>query len=68
MKEVTCKETYEWKEDLGLRRINEEKPTDKLIVVIDCGVKFSILRNLKEHFEKVIIVTANTQLNDIPGR
>lgn len=65
VKEVSCKEAYEWKEDLGIRRIAEEKRIPHLVAVIDCGVKFSILRNLKEHFEKVMVFPANTPLAEI---
>lgn len=65
VKEVSCQRIYEWEENLGIRRIAEQKKTSGAIVVIDCGVKFSILRNLKEHFEKVIVVPATTPLDEI---
>jgi len=65
VKEVSCKQTYEWQEDLGLRRLEEVTRKAFTVVVIDCGVKFSILRNLKELVNKVIVVPAKTKPEDI---
>lgn len=65
VKEVTHKEIFEWKCDLEEKR-TEEFPKEKFcVVVIDCGVKFSILRHLKERVEKVIVVPANISLGEI---
>ena len=65
VKEVTHKEIFEWKRDLEEKK-TEEFPKEKFcVVVIDCGVKFSILRHLKERVEKVIVVPANTSLEEI---
>jgi len=65
VKEVTHKETFEWKNDLEEKK-TEEFPKEKFcVVVIDCGVKFSILRHLKERVEKVIVVPANVSLGEI---
>ena len=65
VKEVSCEATYEWKEDLGPRRLSVLKKNNFTVVVLDCGVKFSILRNLKELAEKVIVVPAKTSLKDL---
>jgi carbamoyl-phosphate synthase small subunit len=64
-KEVSCDKIYDWDEDLGIRRIQEVKKTGYRIVAIDCGIKYSILRNLAERFEKVTVVPANTPLKEI---
>jgi len=65
VKEVSCAKTYEWEEDLGIRRVNDVKKQKFTIVVIDCGIKYCILRNVKELVEKVIVVPAKTQLSEI---
>ncbi|MBU2102236.1 MAG: glutamine-hydrolyzing carbamoyl-phosphate synthase small subunit [Candidatus Omnitrophota bacterium] len=65
VKDVTCNAHYQWQEGLGSRRVTETKKSPHTVVVIDCGVKYSILRNLKEHTEKVIVVPARTSLSDI---
>jgi len=62
---VTTKEIYEWEEDLGIRKMEKVKKLPFTVVVIDCGVKFSILRCLKEYVEKVIVVPAHTSLKEI---
>lgn len=65
VKDVSCTKPYEWKEDLGLRRLTPAKKNAFTVVVLDCGVKFSILRNLKELTEKVMVVPAKTSLEEI---
>jgi carbamoyl-phosphate synthase small subunit len=65
VKEVSCSEIYEWEQNLGMRRMHQEKIEKFCVVVIDCGVKFSILRSLKERIEKIIVVPANTSLEEI---
>jgi len=57
VKEVTCKERYTWKEKVG-------KPKYK-VVVLDCGVKFNILRNLAKVGCKAEVVPANISANQI---
>lgn len=65
VKDVSCNEIYEWDKDLEIKRLEPSRKNNYVIVVIDCGVKLSILRNLKEHFEKVIVVPATTTLEEI---
>jgi carbamoyl-phosphate synthase small subunit len=65
VKEVSCKNIYEWQEDLGLRKMENIARSSYSIVAIDCGIKFSILRSLKEYFQKVIVVPATTSLSEI---
>ncbi len=63
VKEVTAQDIFEWNEVLE----DEEKiiPQNFCVVVIDCGVKYSILRNLRKYVKKVIVVPAFTSLNEI---
>jgi carbamoyl-phosphate synthase small subunit len=65
VKEVSCSRAYEWEEDLGIRRLDGVKKQKFSVVAIDCGIKYSILRNLKELVEKVIVVPAKTSLSEI---
>ena len=62
--EVFTKNVYEWKESLSGTRYSAPS-ADYTVVVIDCGVKYSILRSLKTSFEKVFVVPADTSLKDI---
>ncbi len=62
---VTCSTMYEWKEGMGLREMEESRTFPYTVVVIDCGVKFSILRNLKRYIKKVIVVPLATSLEEI---
>jgi carbamoyl-phosphate synthase small subunit len=64
-KEVSCDKIYDWKEDLGIRRLQEVQKSRYTVAVIDCGVKYSILRNLAERFHAVTVVPYNTPLKDI---
>jgi carbamoyl-phosphate synthase small subunit len=60
VKEVTCKEIYEFKNGAKLEIENRLR-----IVVIDCGVKYNILRKLKELNCNVIVVPYNTDYDKI---
>jgi carbamoyl-phosphate synthase small subunit len=69
VKEVACKEAYEWKEDrekgsacLPARQGFRKKYK---VVVLDCGVKFNILRNLINVGCKVTVVPAATSAEEI---
>lgn len=55
-KDVMCNKEFEWNKD-GRHKI----------VVLDCGVKFNILRNLAKRDCKVIVVPANATLEQITG-
>lgn len=55
-KEVSTKETYSWH--------NPENP-DYCVAVLDCGVKYNILNQLKNKNCKVIVFPHNTKSNDI---
>ncbi|HAH20678.1 MAG: carbamoyl phosphate synthase small subunit [Omnitrophica WOR_2 bacterium GWF2_43_52] len=56
VKEVTCKEPYDW---LSVPRPSSLIPRYK-VIVLDCGVKFNILRNLTRVGCKVKVVPAHT--------
>ena len=61
VKGVTCKEPYEWSEKLGV--INYKLKYK--VAVLDCGVKFNILRNLAKAGCKVKVVPARTSAEQI---
>jgi len=56
VKEVTCQKIYRWEK--------EEKAKFK-VVVIDCGVKYNILRELHRHKCQAIVVPASTGVDEI---
>lgn len=72
-KEVTCKQTYCWKEGVWDFSLNESsggsysKPkTSKYhVVAIDYGAKRNILRTLVSHDCKVTVVPATTEVKEI---
>ena len=67
VREVTCSEPYLWQK--GTRqhsKIPVQKPANKLrVVVLDCGVKYNILRLLENNGCQVIVVPAHTSESDI---
>ncbi|NOZ64669.1 MAG: glutamine-hydrolyzing carbamoyl-phosphate synthase small subunit [Caldiserica bacterium] len=68
VKEVTCKKYYEWEEPL---RDEQGNPiilgdmSNAKVVVIDCGVKYNILRILKSFSCQVIVVPASYSAEEI---
>ncbi len=54
VKEVTCKKIYEWNEEGKFK-----------VVVIDCGVKYNILRELVNNRCQVVVVPAETNYKEI---
>jgi carbamoyl-phosphate synthase small subunit len=60
VKEVTCREPYDWKEPAALKVRAKFK-----VVVLDCGVKFNILRNLVRCGCAVKVVPATTSAQEI---
>lgn len=61
VKDVTCKEPYMWREKPGV--INYKLKYN--VVVLDCGVKFNILRNLVDAGCRVKVVPAATSADEI---
>ena len=66
VKEVFNSQVYEWEQPL-ISEFNPLISPQGKAVVIDCGVKFSILRNLKVYFEKVIVTPPVISLEKILG-
>ncbi len=62
VKEVTCKEPYVWTAKL---QAPSSKPQCYKVVVLDCGVKRNILRNLVSCGCKVKVVPAKTTAEEI---
>jgi len=56
VKEVTCGKTYMW---------SKVKQGKYKVVVLDCGVKYNILRKLIQNKCQVVVVPANTQASEI---
>lgn len=56
VKAVTCKKPYVWS------RLRNSRYK---VVVLDCGVKYNILRKLAEHKCRVVVVPAGTQAGEI---
>ncbi len=56
---VTCKKPYYWRQDEG------GPDSQGLVAVVDCGVKRSILNNLKLYFRKVLVFPAKTSPKEI---
>ena len=71
VKEVTTNKAYDWNQgtwsiDGGYTKYSEEQLKDRpLVVVIDCGVKFNILRLLVDHGFRVKVVSAKTSADEI---
>lgn len=64
VKEVTCKQTHFWSNRKPV--ISNKKKIDKFrVVVIDCGIKFNILRELENNGCEVVVVSAKTGVDKI---
>ena len=72
VKEVTCKEAYTWEEAeinpcAGNGNTNEQPEYNKQrkVVVYDCGVKYNILRMLRNYNCDVTVVPASTGAEEV---
>ena len=76
VKEVSCKSAYEWDptgelskkwlDDYRKKTLKNELPeTDLHIVAIDCGIKWNILRCMRQSGFKITVVPAGTSAEDI---
>jgi len=67
VREVSCTKPYLWKNGTAHRgKIPTTKPGKKLrVVVLDCGVKYNILRLLEKNGCEVIVVPASSTDADI---
>lgn len=63
VKEVACRKFYIWRNEQ--RTTNNERQLRFKVVVIDCGVKYNILRELLKHKCQVIVVPADTEAGEI---
>lgn len=70
IKEVTCRHPYRWKDgreqaltSAGARLSGRERPLR--VVVLDCGVKYNILRNLEILGCEVLVLPATATGNDM---
>ena len=71
IREVTCRKPYRWKNNKPqtLRAAKKGRKNDPLlVVVIDCGVKYNILRHLEKRGCDVIVLPATATGQDILSR
>jgi carbamoyl-phosphate synthase small subunit len=67
VREVTCKQHYLWENGAPSQsKIPAKKPVNKLrVVVLDCGVKYNILRLLENNGCEVLVLPAISSGKDI---
>ena len=72
VKEVSCQKVYNWEEaeiDLGMVSGSTHKPPEHnrqyKVIVYDCGVKYNILRKLRNYNCDVTVVPASTSARDV---
>jgi len=70
VKEVTSKKMYTWSslatyDQANLARDKQIKDKGYKVIVLDCGVKYNILRKLIENKCRVVVVPANTDPGEI---
>jgi len=70
VKEVTCEKPYEWTSSNGPDFSNlDVRPSDfhsrPKVVVLDCGVKYNILRSLRDWNCEVIVLPASSSVESI---
>ncbi len=70
VREVTCDHSYEWSEPVEGRPAPAAAPgwRRRHVVVLDCGVKFNILRHLVSTGFRVTVVPASTGADEIMAR
>lgn len=67
VREVSCQKPYLWKEGAPFTgKISAGKPANKLrVVVLDCGVKYNILRLLEKNGCDVLVLPASSTADEI---
>ncbi len=68
VRDVTCKKPYRWNDGAPrqIRAMRKKAPKGKLrVAVLDCGVKYNILRNLEARGCEVIVLPATATAADI---
>ena len=61
VKEVTCKDRYQWREGEG------KTPPRFRVVALDCGIKLNIIRRLHNEGCEVMVVPAHSRAEEILG-
>ena len=66
VREVSCKTPYIWKKGASHAGLPAKKPVKKLrVVVLDCGVKYNILRLLENNGCEVLVLPASSTGDEI---
>ncbi|MDD5712866.1 MAG: glutamine-hydrolyzing carbamoyl-phosphate synthase small subunit [Smithellaceae bacterium] len=65
VKNVTCSKAYLWKEGRVQDAPSSATLGKRRVVVLDCGVKYNILRNLEKRGCEVIVVPASSPAEEI---
>ena len=66
VKEVTCKEAYTWEEaEINPCAGNGNTNKQRKVIVYDCGVKYNILRMLRNYNCDVTVVPASTGAEEV---
>jgi len=71
VKEVTCRQPYEWGQVLGLEsrdfaiQVPRPDPIQRRVVVLDCGVKYNILRQLAKRGCEILVLPATASGEEI---
>ena len=67
VREVSCLRPYVWKNNAPLTgKLPSRKPVNKLrVIVLDCGVKYNILRLLENNGCEVLVLPASSSGKDI---
>ncbi len=65
VKEVSCREPYHWKGGRQQHNMPSVASGRRRVVVLDCGVKFNILRNLERRGCEVVVLPATATGEDI---
>ncbi len=74
VREVTCDSPYRWDKPIDYEWWRNDEGADSIvlkgkgsyrIVVVDCGIKYNILRLLKTFAEEVIVVPASSSCGEI---
>jgi len=67
VREVTCREPRSWREFVSPKTNGEERRLTRRVAVIDCGVKFNIIRSLVRVGCDVTIVPADFPAEEFRG-
>lgn len=68
VKEVTCQQEYKWDKGLNCKGSRSDKILPLKVIVVDCGVKYNILRRLVDEGCEFTVVSAFTPAEKILER